>query len=690
MEKSISSRLILFAFLQLAFVFNMSAQDPNLPPGGNFDLTDWKITLPDQTEVKELGLSDGFESPDEFYTDPGTGAMVFRCPNNGATGGSSYPRCELREMLRAGNTSINTKGVGLNNWVFSSSSESNQKASGGIDGSLSATVAIDHVSTTGESSKVGRVIIGQIHASDDEPCRLYYRKLPGNTKGSFYFAHEPRIGSEQWHEMIGSRSSSASNPSDGIELGEVFSYEIKVVGNTLTVTILRPGKPDVRKIIDMSASGFTNDWMYFKAGVYNQNDSGDSGDYCQVSFLALSNTHSDTINHAPLISITKPSIEETFNAGENITISANASDSDDSISKVEFFQGTTKLGECTSIPYTFTWNSVPEGSYVLSATAFDNHGLATISPGINIIVDPSSTVYNAPYEIPRFQAFMDGSKLQAPTSATIATTSDLMNGYSSDWFYVAEGDKVAFNQSGDTNRTELRHLSNWTLSEGDRSFHGRLKFVEQTCDHVTVVQIHDDANAGDGPNKPLLRIYKHLSKSPANHLWAAIKTDAGGVNTKHLDLGMAPTAYFNWDVYLEGGYLIVLIDSVEIANEEVSFWTFPSYWKAGVYLQDEGEATVYFDELYHDKGTAAFPQKQDPSPWINYYPNPASSFITIDLGNNELLNGTIVLFDIEGRIQQEIRITGKEVPIQLPENSGLYVLKIVKGDFIKTLRVIKE
>ena len=584
---------LLFAVFQLAFVPGIVAQGPNLPPGENFDLTDWKVTLPDQTEIKEQELSDGFESENEFYTDPGTGAMVFRCPNDGATGGSSYPRCELREMLRAGNTSISTRGIGLNNWVFSSSTYSNQLASGGVDGTLTTTVAVDYVSTTGESSKVGRVIIGQIHASDDEPCRLYYRKLPVNTKGSVYFAHEPTTSAEQWYDMIGTRSSTASDPADGIALGEKFSYEIKAVGDSLTVTIMRSGKADVRKTIDMSASGFTDDWMYFKAGAYNQNNTGDEGDYCQVSFYALSNTHS-------------------------------------------------------------------EASYA------------------------------APYYIPRFQDFMGGSKLQAPTSATIATTAELIDGYTSDCFYVAEGDKVAFNQSGKGLRTELRHLTNWTLSEVDRSLHGRLKFVEQTCDQVTVVQIHDDANAGDGPNKPLLRIYKHLSKSPVNHLWAAIKTDAGGDNTKHIDLGLAPTGYFNWDVSLEGGQLIVLVDSVEKANEDVSFWTFPSYWKAGVYLQDDGEATVYFDVLYLGEITSVFSKEQDLSHGINIYPNPADSFISIDAGNDELLDGTLTLLDTAGKIHKTVSITSEEVVMQLPGITGLYVLKVEKGDFSKALKVFKR
>jgi hypothetical protein len=299
------------------------ALDTNLPPSGNFDLPAWKITLPDQTEIKEQELSSGFESPDEFYTDPVTGGMVFKCPNNGETGGSTYPRCELREMLRAGNTSIPTTGIGLNNWVFSTSSEANQQASGGVDGTMTATLTVDHVSTTGTASKVGRVIVGQIHASSDEPCRLYYRKLPGNSKGSIYFAHEPTTGSEQWYEIIGSRSDSAPDPADGVALGEEWSYEIKVVGNTLAVTIVRAGKPDVVETVDMSGSGFANDWMYFKAGCYNQNNEGDASQYAQVTFYALTHTHGTSGNQPP--SFSSDPINET-SATEDVPYSSTIAD----------------------------------------------------------------------------------------------------------------------------------------------------------------------------------------------------------------------------------------------------------------------------------------------------------------------------------------------------------------------------
>ncbi|MCL4148198.1 UNVERIFIED_CONTAM: hypothetical protein GTU68_055063, partial [Idotea baltica] len=248
------------------------------------------------TTISVAELNFNYENSNYFYT-ADDGGMVFKCPVAGfkTSINTSYTRVELREMLRGRNTNIQTQGVNKNNWVFGTAPEADKIAAAGYDGEMNATVAVNYVTTTGSSSQVGRVIIGQIHANDNEPIRLYYRKLPNNSLGSIYFAHEPAAGygSEQWHEMIGSRSSSASNPMDGIALNEKFDYTIIVVGDSLTVTITREGKADVVKTIDMVNSGYNvgGQYMYFKAGVYNQNNSGDDDDYTQATFYALEKSH---------------------------------------------------------------------------------------------------------------------------------------------------------------------------------------------------------------------------------------------------------------------------------------------------------------------------------------------------------------------------------------------------------------
>jgi len=247
-------------------------------PSHFFDLSDWSLSIPvdadgnkkaDNIEEKELSL--GYINDYFFATD--AGAMVLTCPVGGVktSANTKYTRVELREMLRRGNTSVKTKGVSENNWVLESSKS--VKKAGGYNGELKATLEVNHVTTTGKSSQVGRVIIGQIHAKNNEPVRLYYRKLPKNKKGSLYFAHETKgKGSEKYYEILGNRSDSAKDPKDGIALNEKFTYKISLEGNKLSVSIHKPYGPVITKTIDIKKSGYNaaDEYMYFKAGAYTQ------------------------------------------------------------------------------------------------------------------------------------------------------------------------------------------------------------------------------------------------------------------------------------------------------------------------------------------------------------------------------------------------------------------------------------
>jgi RHS repeat-associated protein len=93
-----------------------------------------------------------------------------------------------------------------------------------------------------------------------------------------------------------------------------------------------------------------------------------------------------TSNLPPTASITSPANGATFTAPTNITITANAADGDGTISKVEFYQGTTLIGTDTTAPYTVSWNNVSSGNYQLTAKAMDNVGASSTSSVVNITV----------------------------------------------------------------------------------------------------------------------------------------------------------------------------------------------------------------------------------------------------------------------------------------------------------------
>ncbi|GHA03534.1 hypothetical protein GCM10008090_10820 [Arenicella chitinivorans] len=298
--------------------------NPDVQPWFNFDLTDWALDAPNpdngpitSSAGNVFGNGDGFSArtqdfhflvgemfpgSEPYFFTGSDGAMVFKSTVAGArtSQNTSYVRSELREMLRAGDDSISTQGVGANNWALDHQPPNPDIGARG--GRLTATLSIDQVTSTGASGQVGRVIIGQIHAEDDEPLRLYYRKLPGNTKGSIYAAHEVRGGDDINFDIIGSRASNAADPIDmGIELGELFSYEINNVGAIIEV-VIRRGDRDGEIIgqleIDMDnlvagGTGYDviDEWMYFKAGAYSQNNTGNGNDFDQVRFYRLNNSH---------------------------------------------------------------------------------------------------------------------------------------------------------------------------------------------------------------------------------------------------------------------------------------------------------------------------------------------------------------------------------------------------------------
>ena len=278
---------------------------PDVTPAQNFDLLGWTLTTPADDNgdgkadlIKETELAKGYTHDKYFYTGP-DGGMVMTATVAGAktSKNTKNVRSELREMLRRGDKSIKTRDSdgypNKNNWVFSTAPAKSQKMAGGVDGRLTATLAVNHVTTTGRDDQIGIVVIGQIHGKDDEPIKIMYRKLPNHENGVVYVAHEPVGEDDVYYDLVGKKKDRRNNPVDGIALNEVFSYEILAKGHTLETRIFQNGKVIGEAIIDQSKSGYdvAKEFNYFKAGTYNQNHTGDPDDYAQATFYELKAEH---------------------------------------------------------------------------------------------------------------------------------------------------------------------------------------------------------------------------------------------------------------------------------------------------------------------------------------------------------------------------------------------------------------
>jgi len=96
-------------------------------------------------------------------------------------------------------------------------------------------------------------------------------------------------------------------------------------------------------------------------------------------------------NTVPLVALTAPASGATYTAPASMALTATASDTDGTIAKVEFYSGATLVGTDTSSPYSFTWSSVPAGTYSLTAVAYDNVGAKTTSAARSITVTGTTT-----------------------------------------------------------------------------------------------------------------------------------------------------------------------------------------------------------------------------------------------------------------------------------------------------------
>lgn len=96
---------------------------------------------------------------------------------------------------------------------------------------------------------------------------------------------------------------------------------------------------------------------------------------------------SETGNANPSISISSPSNDASFSEGTAIEIATLASDLDGTVVKVEFFEGSTKIGEDTSAPFVYTWTDAAVGTHQLTAKATDNDGGMATSQAVEISVN---------------------------------------------------------------------------------------------------------------------------------------------------------------------------------------------------------------------------------------------------------------------------------------------------------------
>src|SRR5688572_15277290 len=98
------------------------------------------------------------------------------------------------------------------------------------------------------------------------------------------------------------------------------------------------------------------------------------------------------VNAPPAVTMTGPANSALFTAPAAITLTADATDTDGTVARVEFFRDATVIATLTSAPYTFAVSNVPAGNATFSARATDDRGASASSPPITVLVNSAPNV----------------------------------------------------------------------------------------------------------------------------------------------------------------------------------------------------------------------------------------------------------------------------------------------------------
>ena len=109
-------------------------------------------------------------------------------------------------------------------------------------------------------------------------------------------------------------------------------------------------------------------------------------------------------NAAPVVTITAPADGSIVPRSTPVTLSANATDADGTVARVDFYADGVKIGTDASSPYSVAWANPPAGWHTLTAEAFDDLGGAGSSPAVALGVNNLDTVTVSPSSVRTGQA----------------------------------------------------------------------------------------------------------------------------------------------------------------------------------------------------------------------------------------------------------------------------------------------
>lgn len=129
----------------------------------------------------------------------------------------------------------------------------------------------------------------------------------------------------------------------------------------------------------------------YKAKYWTQNnDPATAGEWGAWQDLGVCS--GEVANAAPTVDLTSPNATDKITTGDVVTLTASASDSDGSVSRVDFSVDGSVISSSTTSPYSATWTAI-EGSHTFSAQSYDDKGaVSTTSSVVAVTSTPTDNI----------------------------------------------------------------------------------------------------------------------------------------------------------------------------------------------------------------------------------------------------------------------------------------------------------
>ncbi|HAH25844.1 MAG TPA: hypothetical protein DCL77_19155 [Prolixibacteraceae bacterium] len=344
---------------------------------------------------------------------------------------------------------------------------------------------------------------------------------------------------------------------------------------------------------------------------------------------------------SPEISITLP-LSNTFSPeNSTITIEAVASDKDGTVNKVEFFNGTKKLGEALSPPFSFSWENVPKGDYILTAKATDDTGMTGLSKAVIVYVNGQAgqLTYTENFDDAQAQNWQSSGGNWIVESNQYHVTSG-------DGIYTSIYDGTTFFNYTYTARVkpEWANIYGMVFNYVDAKNYYR---VELDADPRTL-SLYEVKNGSE--KKLATGTYSGGGQGVYSTLKVTNdgKTSTIEVNGKVIFAKIATTAITYGKIGLYAWYQPIWFDDIEVVAESKGF---PVGIKA---IETNGENMVCF-------------------------PNPLTgSTLIIQLAKHEK-NTHLQIFNLSGQMiwsDQKMEANSFSVPINAFQNYGMYIVQL--------------